>query len=50
MIKYDRQPIRFIFKLNKPNDKWILFSLKIDDSLDDEIEQAAKIYNLSLDN
>ncbi|MNY12503.1 hypothetical protein D3C86_1455890 [compost metagenome] len=50
MLKYDRQPIRFIFKLYKPNDKWILFSLKIDDSLDDEIEQAAKIYNLSLDN
>ncbi|AWK04508.1 hypothetical protein HYN56_09800 [Flavobacterium crocinum] len=49
MLKYDRQPIRFIFKLYKPNDKWILFSLKIDDSLDDEIEQAAKIFNLNLD-
>lgn len=49
MLKYERQPIRFIFKLYKPNDKWILFSLKIDDSLDDEIEQSAKIYNLNLD-
>ncbi|MDN3672409.1 hypothetical protein QWY99_04980 [Flavobacterium branchiarum] len=50
LVKYDRQPIRFIFKLYKPNDKWVLFSLKIDGALDEEIEEAAKIYNLNLDN
>ncbi len=49
MIKYDRQPMRFIFKLYKPNDKWTLLSFKIDSDLDDELEQAAKVYNLNLD-
>lgn len=49
MVKYDRQPMRFIFKLYKPNDKWTLFSFKIDTDLDDEIEQAAKLYYLNLD-
>ena len=49
MLKYDRQPIRFIFELYKPNDKWTLFSLKIDANLDDEIEQSAKLYYLNLE-
>ena len=49
MVKYDRQPMRFTFKLYKPNDKWILFSFKIDVDLDDELEQAAKLYYLNLD-
>lgn len=49
MVKYDRQPMRFIFKLYKPDDKWSLFSFKIDTDLDDEIEQAAKLYYLNLD-
>lgn len=48
LIKYDRQPLRFIFKLYKPNDKWVLFSLKIDDALDVEIEESAKLYNINL--
>jgi len=48
MVKYDRQPMRFIFKLYKPNDKWTLFSFKIDSDLDDEIEQSAKLYYLNL--
>jgi len=49
MVKYDRQPMRFIFKLYKPNDKWTLYSFAIDANLDDEIEQAAKLYYLNLD-
>ncbi len=49
MVKYDRQPIRFIFKLYKPNDKWTLFSLQIDANLDDEIEEAAKLLYINLD-
>ncbi|MFT4838563.1 MAG: hypothetical protein ACI9IZ_001581 [Nonlabens sp.] len=42
MIKYDRQPLRFTFIFYKPNNKWQLQNLKYDDSLDDEIEEAAK--------
>jgi len=49
MAKYDRQPFRFIFKLYKPNDKWTLYSFAIDTDLDNELEQAAKLYNLNLD-
>ncbi|MFT3796506.1 hypothetical protein [Flavobacterium sp.] len=49
LVKYDRQPMRFIFKLYKPNDKWTLYEFSIDSSIDEEIEQAAKLYNLDLD-
>lgn len=48
LVKYDRQPIRFIFKFYKPNDKWLLYSYSLDDSLDDEIQEAAKLYYLNL--
>ena len=49
MIKYDRQPLRFIFKFYKSNNKWVLYSFALDDSLDTEIQEAAKLYNLQLD-
>jgi hypothetical protein len=49
IMKYDRQPIRFIFEFYKPNDKWMLYSMKIDGNIDDELEQAAKIYYLDLE-
>ncbi len=49
LVKYDRQPLRFTFEFYKPNDAWRLFSFKIDGELDDEIEQAAKLYYLNLD-
>ncbi len=50
MMKYDRQPIRFTFKLYKPDDKWTLLSFDIDSNLDDEIGEAAKLYFLNLEN
>ncbi|HLS29363.1 MAG TPA: hypothetical protein VK021_00760 [Flavobacteriaceae bacterium] len=49
LVKYDRQPIRFIFKFYKPNDKWVLHSYSLDDNLDQEIEETAKLYYLDLD-
>jgi len=49
LIKYDRQPLRFIFKFYKPNDNWVLYAFALDDSIDDEIEQAAKLYYLDLE-
>jgi hypothetical protein len=49
LVKYERQPLRFTFKFYKPNNKWVLFSYALDDNLDDEIEEAAKLYNLDLD-
>ena len=50
LVKYDRQPIRFIFKFYKPDNEWVLYSYSLDDSLDDEIEEAAKLYYLNLNN
>ncbi len=49
MVKYDRQPIRFIFKFYKPKDKWVLYSFALDDNLDDELEEAAQLNNLNLE-
>lgn len=49
LVKYDRQPIRFIFKFYKPDDKWVLYSYALDDTLDDEIQEAAKLFYLDLE-
>ena len=40
LLKYDRQPIRFIITLYNPDDNWKVLSFKINDSLTDEIEEA----------
>ncbi|MFH2142070.1 MAG: hypothetical protein ABIJ97_06595 [Bacteroidota bacterium] len=36
MLKYDRQPIKFIFLLYKPKDVWQIQNLRFDDKFDDE--------------
>jgi hypothetical protein len=38
-----------MFKFYKPNDKWKLFAFELDDNLDNELQEAAKIYNLDLE-
>ncbi len=48
LVKFDRQPIRYTFQFYKPNDKWSLYSFKYDGSIDAEIEEAAKLYYLDL--
>ncbi|QDH79686.1 hypothetical protein FKX85_11820 [Echinicola soli] len=42
LVKYDRQPLRFIFKYYKGRDKWMLFNLKFDENIDDELEEIMK--------
>ncbi|WP_100611405.1 hypothetical protein [Confluentibacter lentus] len=42
LVKYDRQPLRFIFKYYKAKDKWMLFNLKFDDKIDDELDEIMK--------
>jgi hypothetical protein len=44
MVRYDRQPIRFQFQFYKPHNEWRIFSFSYDEELDDEIEEAAKLY------
>ncbi|KAA3612319.1 MAG: hypothetical protein DWQ05_20185 [Calditrichaeota bacterium] len=47
LVRYDRQPIRFTFQFYKPNDKWITHSFKFDGELDEEMEKAVMINNLT---
>lgn len=49
LVKYERQPMRYIFKFYKPDEKWLLYSFKIDSELDEEMEKAASLYNLNLE-
>ena len=42
LVKYDRQPLRFIFKYYKGKDKWMLYNLKFDENIDDELDEIMK--------
>lgn len=44
LVKYDRQPLRFIFKYYKAYDKWMIYNLKFDENIDDELDEIMK-YN-----
>jgi hypothetical protein len=46
LIKYDREPIRFMFLLYKPADTWQTQSFSFNHNMDDELEEAAKAYRL----
>ena len=48
LVKYERQPLRFTFQFYKPDKEWIVFSFGFDANLDDEIEEAAKLYRYRL--
>lgn len=48
LVKFDRQPIRFTFQFYKPDNEWRTHSFKYDGSIDEEIEQSAKVYYLDL--
>ncbi|MBI5916723.1 MAG: hypothetical protein HY842_15200 [Bacteroidetes bacterium] len=49
IVRYDRQPLRFTFEFYKPDEEWQLYSSSFDVNLDDELEEAAKVYYLTLD-
>lgn len=42
LVKYERQPLRFIFKYYKSKDKWMLYNLKFDESIDDDLDEIMK--------
>lgn len=42
MVRYDRQPIKISFILYKPNQKWQIQNLKIDEKLEDDLELMQK--------
>lgn len=42
LVKYERQPLRFIFKYYKAKEEWVLFNLKFDENIDEELEELMK--------
>lgn len=46
VVKYDRQPLRFIFLMYKANDSWRVNNFSFDEDLGDELTEAAKAYRL----
>ncbi len=46
LARFERQPVRFIFKFYKPQDQWFLYGFSYDDDFSQEIEEAVKVYNL----
>lgn len=38
IVKYERQPLRFLFQYYKPKDTWMLFSVKYDENLQEELK------------
>ena len=46
IVKFDRQPVRFVFQFYKPQDTWYLYGFSYDDSITDELKEAVKVYNL----
>lgn len=46
MVKYDRQPVRFIFVYYKPKDKWQLSTFQFNTNMDDELNVAAGVDKL----
>lgn len=46
LLRYDRQPLRFTFVLYRPNGEWQLQNFQFDDNVDEELEEAGKVYRL----
>ena len=47
IVKYDREPLRFIFFFYKPKDKWQLNNFSYDEDIDKDLEEATKAYRLN---
>ncbi|MEM6642332.1 MAG: hypothetical protein AAF616_05090 [Bacteroidota bacterium] len=44
LVYYERQPLRFTLTFYKSGEKWMYFNVKYDDSMDEEVEEAMKVY------
>lgn len=44
LVKYDIQPIRFMFTLYKPKDKWLLFNFQFSTDFMNELDESSKFY------
>lgn len=39
LVKYERQPLKFIFKYYLSNNKWMLYKFEIDESIDQDLDK-----------
>jgi hypothetical protein len=46
MVKYDKQPVRFIFIYYKPKDTWKIYTFQFNTNMDDELTNAAGVDQL----
>ncbi len=49
LVKYERQPIRFVFQFYKPKDKWIIYNFSSDENIDDDLVEMLKYEYLTKD-
>lgn len=49
LVRFERQPVRFVFEFYRPKDKWGLYGFSYDDNLDEELEEVIKLQYLYLD-
>ena len=46
LVYYDRQPIRFLIAFYRVDDRWRLYSFEFNDTIKDELIEAATYYRL----
>jgi hypothetical protein len=46
MVKYDKQPVRFIFIYYRPKDVWKIYTFQFNTNMDEELTSAAGIDQL----
>ncbi len=46
LVRYDRQPIRFIFQFYRPDKEWRAYGFQYDGDFNDEIKESVKMYYL----
>ena len=46
MVKYDKQPVRFIFIYYRPKDTWKIYTFQFNTNMDDELTNAADVDQL----
>lgn len=43
IVKYDKQPVRFVFVFYKPKDVWKIYTFQFNTNLDEELNNAAGV-------
>ena len=46
MVKYDKQPVRFIFIYYRPKDAWKIYTFQFNTNMDEELTSAAGVDQL----